>query len=160
MVLIRATVLLLAFSAASNGYRLGASNRVQRSSLKLHGKADDFTIAIVGDLHFDPRFMDDHNLGREHIKKILDTEKMLGNNNVCVVSLGDLGESKSVVEGSTELFAGTSPCFSLARNWFDGFDAPFEVNGGPALFITLGLHWRCIGAALALCCIVLRCVAL
>ena len=44
--------------------------------------------------------------------------------------LGDLGESKSVVEGSSELFAGTTACFKLSREYLDGFQIPFEVVGG------------------------------
>lgn len=87
--------------------------------------ADEYTIAILGDLHLDPRFMDDHVEGREHFKKILDGKK-----NTAVVSLGDLGESKPVVDGSSELFAGTTGCLKLAREFLDGFGVPFEVVGG------------------------------
>jgi hypothetical protein len=89
--------------------------------------ADEYTLAILGDLHFDPRFMDDHLEGREHFSKVLED----GNRpNSAVVSLGDLGESKPVYQGSTELFAGTTGCFNLAREYFDGFKVPFEVIGG------------------------------
>ena len=68
-----------------------------------------YTIGILGDLHLDPRDLDDSLLGREqhrrtvtlvdhgncrllvarHMKAALD-----GQPNVFVVSLGDLGESK------------------------------------------------------------------
>ncbi len=49
----------------------------------------------------------------------------------CVVSLGDLGESKSVAPDKTkELFAGTTGCHQLAREYLDGFGVPFEVVGG------------------------------
>ena len=54
----------------------------------------------------------DHITGRDHfLKNVLDGGKK---ENACVVSLGDLGESKSVDE-TKELFAGTSRCFQLAR---------------------------------------------
>ena len=88
---------------------------------------DKYTIAVLGDLHLDPRFMDDHLEGRDHFLKILEN----GNRpNSCVVSLGDLGESKPVFPDSTELFSGTSKCFQLAREYLDGFKVPFEVVGG------------------------------
>ena len=63
--------------------------------------------------------MDDHNEGREQIfKQYLDNGER---KNSCVVSLGDLGESKAIDEGSSELFAGTTRCFEFARKYFDGF---------------------------------------
>jgi len=95
-------------------------------SLRMASK-DEFTIAILGDLHLDPRYMDDHIKGRDHFLKALDDGKRP---NSVVVSLGDLGESKSVVAGSKELFAGTTGCFKLAREYLDGFKVPFEVVGG------------------------------
>eukprot|EP00981_Chlorochromonas_danica_P007345 scaffold1690_cov177-Ochromonas_danica.AAC.22 len=49
--------------------------------------------------------------------------------NSCVVSLGDLGESKSVDE-TTQLFSGTSKCFQVAREYLEGFKVPYEVIGG------------------------------
>jgi len=71
--------------------------------------------------------MDDHIEGREHFLKILED----GNRpNSCVVSLGDLGESKAVYPDTSELFAGTTKCFELARDYLDGFKVPFEVVGG------------------------------
>jgi hypothetical protein len=89
-----------------------------------------FTIAILGDLHLDPRYMDDHIAGREHFLPILTGKDGLPKKRSCVVSLGDLGESKPVKPDSKELFAGTSDCFKLARNFLDGFKVPFEVVGG------------------------------
>ena len=47
-----------------------------------------------------------------------------------IVSLGDLGESKPVFPDTTELFAGTTKCFELTREYLDGFKTPFEVVGG------------------------------
>jgi len=89
--------------------------------------ADEYTIAILGDLHFDPRYMKDHIEGREHFKKILEG---VNRDNACVVSLGDLGESKAVYPNTSELFAGTTKCFELAADYLSGFGVPFEVVGG------------------------------
>jgi hypothetical protein len=87
---------------------------------------DDFVVAVLGDLHLDPRYMEDHITGRDHFKKILAGSI---SKNQAVVSLGDLGESKSVDE-TKQLFAGTSKCLNLAREYLDGYGIPFEVVGG------------------------------
>ena len=93
--------------------------------------SESFTIAILGDLHLDPRYMEDHTVGREHFLPLLTGKDGLPKKKSCVVSLGDLGESKSVRPAETkELFAGTSECFKLARDYLDGFKVPFEVVGG------------------------------
>ena len=119
--------------SSSDAFRLSAPRISSnlKSSRKTFMTADEFseyTIAILGDLHFDPRFMDDHLEGQGHFNKILEDGKR---KNSCVVSLGDLGESKPVFEGTSELFAGTTKCFELARSFFDGFKGvPFEVVGG------------------------------
>jgi len=87
--------------------------------------SDEFTLAILGDLHLDPRDLDHSYEGREHFKQIFaetDSSKF-------VVSLGDLGESKDCT-GSGSLFAGTSECFDLARDFLDGFGPSFDVVGG------------------------------
>eukprot|EP00596_Hydrurales_sp_CCMP1899_P000589 CAMPEP_0119040744 /NCGR_PEP_ID=MMETSP1177-20130426/10740_1 /TAXON_ID=2985 /ORGANISM="Ochromonas sp, Strain CCMP1899" /LENGTH=526 /DNA_ID=CAMNT_0007006061 /DNA_START=236 /DNA_END=1816 /DNA_ORIENTATION=- len=95
------------------------------------GDQDAYSIAILGDLHLDPRHMDDHYKGREHfITAMQDKSGSIAPNTV-VVSLGDLGESKSISPETTkELFAGTTGCHKLAREFLDGFDTPFEVIGG------------------------------
>lgn len=49
----------------------------------LRMSSDEFAVAVLGDLHLDPRFMDDHLKGREHIKTIL-----RNHSNKFVVSLG------------------------------------------------------------------------
>jgi hypothetical protein len=68
---------------------------------------DAYTLAILGDLHLDPRHMNDHNAGREHFKALINDKAGQLKPNTCVVSLGDLGESKSVSPETTkELFAG------------------------------------------------------
>ena len=67
---------------------------------------DEFTIAILGDLHLDPRKMEDYYAGRDHFLPILEDAKSRGVA-TALVSLGDLGESKSVrPEETQELFAG------------------------------------------------------
>ena len=56
---------------------------------------DEFMIAVLGDLHLDPRKMEDYQTGREHFLPILQDAKTRGVA-TALVSLGDLGESKSV----------------------------------------------------------------
>lgn len=70
--------------------------------------------------------MEDHYEGRKHIIERL---KVGHPTNRAVVSLGDLGESKSVDETS-QLFSGTSQCFQLAKDYLDGFGVPNEVLTG------------------------------
>jgi len=62
--------------------------------------------------------------GRLHMNKILQDKP-----NAFVVSLGDLGESLKC-DDSNQLFAGTSACFKLAREYLDGLDFPYAVIGG------------------------------
>ena len=81
-------------------------------------------------LQLDPRDLDHSFEGREHFKEIFKATE--GNKFVC--SLGDLGESKDCT-GSGSLFAGTSECFTLTRDFLDGFlDGTgvkgFDVVGG------------------------------
>ena len=91
---------------------------------------DEFCIAILGDLHLDPRKMDDYYTGRDHIVPILRDASSRGVA-TAVVSLGDLGESKSVrPEETQELFAGTTECHELAAEFLGSFEAPYEVIGG------------------------------
>jgi len=90
----------------------------------------EFTIAILGDLHFDPRKMEDYYTGRSHFEPILADAKDRGVP-TALVSLGDLGESKSVRPQETqELFAGTTACHELAAEFLSSFDVPYEVIGG------------------------------
>jgi len=88
-----------------------------------------FTACIIGDLHLDPRYMEDVFEGREHFKTIIEDSKAKGIP-TAVCSLGDLGESKAVEEGTSELFAGTTRCHELAADFLGGFGAPYEVVGG------------------------------
>jgi hypothetical protein len=122
---------LLALLASADAFQLRSSIlRTPKTGTSLRATAvtgyDDWTVSVLGDLHLDPRYMDDHYAGREHMLKVLEdgTRK-----NACVVSLGDLGESKSVDE-TKQLYAGTSGCLSFAREYLDGYKVPFEVVGG------------------------------
>ncbi len=127
-------VYIIAITAALcpsvNGFAPGSGSgflkKNMRSSLFMK---DAYTIGIVGDLHLDPRYMDDHIAGREHFKKILNADAQ-SKDNSAVVSLGDLGESKPCEEGTSELFAGTTRCFELAHEFLDGFGPKYEVVGG------------------------------
>jgi hypothetical protein len=93
---------------------------------------DEFTVAILGDLHLDPRKMEDYYIGREHFKPILEDAQSRGVA-TGLVSLGDLGESKTVrPEETQELFAGTTECHELANEFLSSFDGVegYEVIGG------------------------------
>ena len=92
---------------------------------------DEFTVGILGDLHMDPRKMEDYVAGRTHWVPILQSAVAAQNGNVALVSLGDLGESKSVrPEETSELFAGTTECHELAAEYLGSFGVPYEVVGG------------------------------
>jgi len=89
----------------------------------------------------DPRKMQDYHQGRQHFLNIFEQAKQQqqqqqkhghhSNNNVALVSLGDLGESKSVRPQETnELFAGTTECHELAAEYLQSFGVPYEVVGG------------------------------
>ncbi len=93
---------------------------------------DEFTVAILGDLHLDPRKMEDYYAGRDHFLPILEDAQGRGVG-TALVSLGDLGESKSVApENTQELFAGTTRCHELAADFLSSFGVPYEVIGGCA----------------------------
>ena len=99
-----------------------------KSALK--AAEDEFTVGVLGDLHIDPRYMEDYVTGREHWKKVFEDNKG-DHGNLALVSLGDLGESKSVRPDETnELFAGTTECHELAAEFLRSFDVPYEVVGG------------------------------
>ena len=59
----------------------------------------NYTVAILGDLHIDPRDTEHSYEGRDHVKAILDAAP-----NPFLVSLGDLGESKDCTE-TKQLYA-------------------------------------------------------
>ena len=103
-----------------------------RASLRssLQATPDEFVVGILGDLHMDPRKMEDYATGKEHWMPIFDEAKA-AHGNAALVSLGDLGESKSVRPDETsELFAGTTECHELAAEFLGSFGVPYEVVGG------------------------------
>ncbi|KAH8071376.1 hypothetical protein JL721_4351 [Aureococcus anophagefferens] len=92
--------------------------------------SDQFCVAVLGDLHMDPRKMEDYETGRSHVVPILEDASDRGVQ-TALVSLGDLGESKSVrPEETAELFAGTTACHELAADFLGSFGADYEVIGG------------------------------
>ncbi|KAJ8606424.1 hypothetical protein CTAYLR_010003 [Chrysophaeum taylorii] len=86
----------------------------------------EFVVAILGDLHCDPRDLADMLEARDQIKSVV---AELGCEKKFLVSLGDLGESKDCTQ-SQQLYSGTSACFKLVREYLDGFELPFDVVGG------------------------------
>ena len=93
-----------------------------------------FLVGILGDLHIDPRKLDDYTIGREHFLSIFDSAKStLGDDRVALVSLGDLGESKNCdhnPDNPFELYAGTTQCHATAAEYLNSFGVPYEVIGG------------------------------
>lgn len=91
-----------------------------------------FLVGIVGDLHIDPRKMEDYEIGKDHWKPIFERGNK-AHGNTALVSLGDLGESKNCDHNPAnpaELFAGTTQCHELAAEFLGDFDVPYEVIGG------------------------------
>jgi len=102
------------------------------SNSKYKNDPTAFTIGILGDLHIDPRKMDDYYAGRQHFLPIFEEAKN-AHGNCALVSLGDLGESKNCDHNPavpTELFAGTSQCHEIAADFLGSFGVPYEVIGG------------------------------
>ena len=94
-----------------------------------------YAVGILGDLHIDPRKMEDYQVGREHwISVFQEAKAQVGEEHVALVSLGDLGESKNCDHNPanpSELFAGTSLCHQMAAEYLSSFDnVPYEVIGG------------------------------
>jgi len=115
-------------SSASRSSILTRSRHAAKSSLCM--SADQYCVGILGDLHMDPRKMEDYEIGRTQWLPIFEEEKAK-HGNVALVSLGDLGESKSVRPTETsELFAGTTECHELAASYLGSFGVPYDVVGG------------------------------
>lgn len=101
------------------------------TALKADLTSDKFAVGVLGDLHIDPRKMEDYYSGRDQWLKVLGEESAEKCGNVALVSLGDLGESKSVrPEETNELFAGTTECHEMAAEFLSSFGVPYEVVGG------------------------------
>jgi hypothetical protein len=109
-----------------------------------------FVVPVLGDLHIDPRKMEDYGVGREHVLRIVDdarakfglldddggdasSSSSSGGGGVAVISLGDLGESKNCdhnPDNPYELFAGTTMCHTMASEFLGSFGVPYEVICG------------------------------
>ena len=113
-----ATLLSIGSAGLSvGGARPAAAQTSRRCVPNVRMSADEFTVAVLGDLHLDPRKMEDYGTGRGHVLPILEDAKAKGQSPV-LCSLGDLGESKSVrPEETQELFAGTTACHELAAEF-------------------------------------------
>ena len=127
-----------AFAPSANSHVAAASASSLSSSTTLLRAAattttDEFVVGILGDLHIDPRKMEDYAVGRSHFESIFQQAKSDGKG-VALVSLGDLGESKNCghnPESDSELFAGTTLCHTMAAEFLGSFnDVPYEVVGG------------------------------
>ena len=119
-----ATLLSIGSAGLSvGGARPAAAQTSRRCVPNVRMSADEFTVAVLGDLHLDPRKMEDYGTGRGHVLPILEDAKAKGQSPV-LCSLGDLGESKSVrPEETQELFAGTTACHELAAELKKGLRA-------------------------------------
>ena len=124
----------LSLSSSSSPTRRTASSRLATTTVAANN--DEFTVGVIGDLHLDPRKLQDYQTGRQHLASIFErsTTHHYGNNNnnnnVALVSLGDLGESKAVWSGSDELFSGTTACHEMAAQFLGSFGVPYELVGG------------------------------
>lgn len=90
----------------------------------------DFAVGILGDLHIDPRKLEDYIESRDQIYDAFLAHP--GANHV-IVSLGDLGESKNCdhnTQNPSELFAGTTLCHEMAAEYLNSFQLPYEVVTG------------------------------
>ena len=102
----------------------------EEDALCLLPESDSFCVAVLGDLHIDPRKLEDYEEGRAHFAPILADARDRGVSTT-LVSLGDLGESKSIdPENTAELFAGTTACHEMAAEFLRSFGVPYEVIGG------------------------------
>lgn len=124
------TLILMPAMAAAFTSPTGMMARPLRGLLRM--SADQFTVGVLGDLHIDPRKMEDYETGRAQWMPIFEEAKA-EHGNVALVSLGDLGESKNCdhnPENPSELFAGTTICHELASEYLSSFGVPYEVIGG------------------------------
>ena len=133
-----------AFSPAVGGHAKQATSRLllraaspeaaapPKADEAAPARTDEFVVGVLGDLHIDPRKMEDYGIGKSHFDAIFAEAKSDGKG-VAVVSLGDLGESKNcghTPESDTELFAGTTKCHEMAADFLGSFGVPYEVVGG------------------------------
>lgn len=88
-----ATVVFAIFAAECAAFQTpkAPTSMGLRKSFALAMSADEFTVGILGDLHIDPRKMEDYETGRDQWMPIFNEAKEQ-HGNVALVSLGDLGE--------------------------------------------------------------------
>jgi hypothetical protein len=130
MRLVIASAILISHAAAFAPSAAGGRSSI-RSITSLNA-GDEFVVGVLGDLHIDPRKMEDYGVGKSHFMPIFDEAKEK-HGNVALVSLGDLGESKNCdhnPESDSELFAGTTQCHEMAAEFLGSFGVPYEVVGG------------------------------
>ena len=137
-ILVPPTVVVVAFApVAVTTIRGGSSTTSSSSTLSAADTTtatatDEYVVGILGDLHIDPRKMEDYAIGKAHFESIFNQAKSDGKG-VAIVSLGDLGESKNCghnPESDSELFAGTTLCHEMAADFLGSFGVPYEVVGG------------------------------
>ena len=129
MMLLKAFFLLVPV-VFTQAWAPSTKSRRNNGFTRLYMSADEFLVGVVGDLHMDPRKMEDYEIGRSHWEPIF-AEAKEKHGNTALVSLGDLGESKSVRPKETsELFAGTTECHELAAKYLGSFGVPYDVIGG------------------------------
>lgn len=122
------TTMVNAFTPMARSY----VRSVSTTPLQMGLNTQEFMVGILGDLHIDPRKMEDYVTGREQWLPIFEEAKAQ-HGNVALVSLGDLGESKYCdhnPSNPSELFAGTTICHEMAAEFLGSFDVPYEVVGG------------------------------
>lgn len=120
-----ATALLLLLARSTLGFVNPTAFAPRRLTSPLAASSaekniDEFSVGILGDLHMDPRHMEDYGTARQHWLP-LEVDAL--------VSLGDLGESKAV-DSEEELFSGTTRCHELAADYLRSFGVPYELVGG------------------------------
>lgn len=122
--------MVIAMDASTTTIAFTPMSRFGRLHSALRAKSADFLVGVLGDLHIDPRKMEDYETGRSQFLPIIDEAKK-EHGNCAIVSLGDLGESKSVrPEETDELFAGTTECHEMAAEFLGSFGVPYELVGG------------------------------
>lgn len=123
-------LLIIIAATVASSMAFTPSARFGRVSPTLKAATSDFCVGVLGDLHIDPRKMEDYETGRGHWLPIFEDAKTK-HGNTAIVSLGDLGESKSVrPEETQELFAGTTECHEIAAEFLSSFGVPYELVGG------------------------------
>ena len=150
-----------AFTPSTTSTRGGVRTRTRSvTPLSMGMDTQEFLVGILGDLHIDPRKMEDYVTGREQWIPIFDDAKSQ-HGNVALVSLGDLGESKYCdhnPSNPSELFAGTTLCHEMAAEYLSSFDVPYEVVGGNhgTLFFVSGTIFRSVSWFRLFSCVNLR----